>query len=401
MTDSLSWPSHATAVVPWRQKMRGGSREDRMLADVEVRLPPHIAAAQVAVPAAIVTEMEAAIREVSALDTAHGDHLDSLATLLLRTESVASSKIERIEASVEDYARALHGIKSNDSAISMVASTRALADLIDTVTDGADLERGAILRAHRRLMIEDPIERSYAGRFRDMQNWIGGSDHSPRNAVYVPPPPETVEGYVDDLVAFANRTDVPVLVQAAIVHAQFESIHPFTDGNGRIGRALINTVLRRRGATTRVVVPLASALVARRQDYFDVLGDYRDGDAGPIVRGFSKASGIAAGEARVSATRIAEMPQEWRDRVRARRGSAASRLLDDLPLRPIFSAEEAEENIGGATSSVYAAIDRLHEAEIIRPLTNRTRDQVWGAADLLDEVKDLGDRIGARASERG
>ena len=108
-------------------------------------------------------------------------------------------------------------------------------------------------------MRDDPGESAYAGRLRDMQNWIGGSDHSPRGALYVPPPPETVADYLADLLDYANRDDVPTLVQAAIAHAQFESIHPFTDGNGRIGRALINTVLRRRGATTRVVIPLASA----------------------------------------------------------------------------------------------------------------------------------------------
>ena len=117
-------------------------------------------------------------------------------------------------------------------------------------------------------MADDPQERAYAGRPREMQNWIEGSDHSPRNATYVPPPPRTVDDYMDDLLAFANRTDIGVLAQAAIAHAQFESIHPFTDGNGRIGRALINTILRKRGATRRVVVPLASAIVARRESYF-------------------------------------------------------------------------------------------------------------------------------------
>ena len=99
-------------------------------------------------------------------------------------------------------------------------------------------------------MQDDPGEVRYAGRIRDMQNWIGGSDYSPRDALYVPPPPETVEGYLDDLIRFANRNDLPVLSQAAVAHAQFESVHPFTDGNGRIGRALINAILRRRGATT-------------------------------------------------------------------------------------------------------------------------------------------------------
>src|SRR5215469_769229 len=99
-----------------------------------------------------------------------------------------------------------------------------------------------------------------------------------------------------DLTEFANRTDIPVQLQAAIAHAQFESIHPFTDGNGRIGRALINTILRRRGATTHVVVPLASALVARRDDYFDALDSYRSGDLGPLLGTFVRSARISAVE---------------------------------------------------------------------------------------------------------
>ncbi|MEU4293507.1 Fic family protein [Kribbella sp. NPDC026596] len=359
--------------------------------------PPLIADRQARLGPELQVAMEACVMEIVALDHSHGAELGALETLLLRTESVASSKIEHIDASVDDYARALHGIKSNPSATSMAASTAALAALIGSVGTGADIEVQMILMAHLALMLDDPQESAYAGRFRDLQNWIGGSDYSPRNAVYVPPPPETVPEYMADLVAFANRTDLPVLVQAAVVHAQFESVHPFTDGNGRIGRALINTILRRRGATRRVVVPLASALVARRDDYFDVLGKYREGSIEPIIQSFTEASIIAAREARVTAAKIAELPPRWQREVGARGGSATARLLDRLIAAPIFSASDAEEAIGGASSSVYAGIERLHAVGVIRPLTSRTRNQVWGAAELLDELDDLAVRIAAAA----
>jgi len=162
----------------------------------------------------------------------------------------------------------------------MVAATTALDEMIDDVAPGGGVNLPMITSAHLALMRDDRGESRYAGRLRDMQNWIGGSDHSPRGALYVPPP-ETVADYLADLLVYLNRDDVPALVQAAIAHAQFESIHPFTDGNGRIGRALINTVLRRRGVTTRVVIPLASALVAHRDRYFDLLTDYRGGTVRP------------------------------------------------------------------------------------------------------------------------
>lgn len=282
----------------------------------------------------------------------------------------------------------------------MVASTNALDHLIASVAGGADLTLANIHRAHAVLMADDPYEKDYAGRFRDMQNWIGGSDYSPRGALFVPPPPETVDEYMDDLIRFANRDDLSALVQAAVVHAQFESIHPYTDGNGRIGRALVNTVLRRRGVTSRVVVPLASALVARRDDYFSTLDAYRDGDAGPVVRGFTAAAAIAAQESRTTAGRISAMPATWADAAgRPRRGSAAADLLGALPAHPVFSSGDAEDMTRARTSTVYAAISRLHDAGVIRPLTDRTRNQVWGTVALLDELGDLGLRIGIRARE--
>jgi Fic family protein len=256
----------------------------------------------------------------------------------------------------------------------------------------------AITSAHEALMRDDPYETRFAGRFRDMQNWIGGSDYSPRGALYVPPPPDEVPDYMDDLVAFANGDDLPALVQAAIAHAQFESIHPFTDGNGRIGRALINAILRRRGATTSIVVPLASALVAHRDHYFDLLNAYRDGEVRPLLTSFAEAARIVAAESRVTAGRLREIPADWNKELGpVRAGSAVARIVEILPAQPILSADDARIAVTASASSIFTAINRLHEAGILRPLTNRKRDQVWGASAILDEVNDLGTRV-ARAS---
>lgn len=369
-----------------------------MLREVTVAVPPNIAEVDVHLGSDAISTMEEAAREIVALDHERGAELQTLGAILLRTESVASSKIERVEASTADYARALHGNRSNAAATAMAAATTAIAALITSVDDGAPLQIQAVLDAHRSLMRDDPVERAYAGRFRDMQNWIGGSDHSPRNALYVPPPPDTVVAYMRDLVTFANRDDLPVLAQAAIAHAQFESIHPFTDGNGRIGRAVINTVLRRRGTTRRVIVPIASALVAHRDRYFDLLDECRAGHVEPLVRVFSRASRIAASEARVTADRVLELPAQWRETVgQVRSGSATARLLTRLPDLPAFTAEDAHEDIGGPISSTYTAIDRLAKAGILRALTDRKRDQVWGVAAILDELDDLGARIERQA----
>jgi Fic family protein len=383
---------------PWRQAQRGGNRTDRTLTEIAVALPPRIATRTLSVDASLVAQMETALAEIVALDQTHGTQLEALGVLLLRTESVASSKIESVEASLDDYARAMHGSQANTSATSMVAATTALDALIGATDRNGRIDNGALLTAHSALMADEPSERAYAGRWRDVQNWIGGSDHSPRNALYVPPPPDTVASYMDDLVSFANRDDLPVLAQAAVAHAQFESIHPFTDGNGRIGRALINAILRRRRATTGVVVPLASALVAHRERYFDLLDDYRAGRPEPLIASFASASQIAAAESRSTARRLADIPEEWSNMLgRVRAGSAAAKLLAMLPTRPVLSADDACAAVEAPISSVYAAIERLREAGVLRPLTDRKRDQVWGASLILDEVEDLGMRI-ARAA---
>jgi len=374
---------------------RAGSRDDRMLSEITVSLPPKIADRSMDLPAVLAVDVEEAVREVTALDVTYGPQLAALGALLIRTESVASSKIENVEAPTSDYVRALHGIKSNPSAVSMAAATAAIGQLVDSVTDGEDIALAAVLRAHDALMRDDPAEVRYAGKIRDVQNWIGGSHYSPAHALYIPPPPDTVDAYLTDLLAFANRWDVPVMVQAAIVHAQFESIHPFTDGNGRIGRALINAVLRRRGTTRSVVIPLAAALVADVRAYFELLNQYRHGDPAPIVHAFAIAASVAASQSQITAQRIANFPAEWRDAVSpTRAGSALARLLDELPRLTVLSVDDAERmGSGSSTSAVYRAIDRLVDAGVLRPLTDRKRNQIWGVASLLDELDDLTRRI--------
>ena len=388
-------PAHRHEVVPWRQAHRGGTIDDRMLREVTVSIPPWVAALDPRVPNELLAECDMAVREIARLDETGGAHLRPLATLLLRAESVASSKIEHEEASIEDFARALHGVKANSSATSMVAASGAMDRLLHD-----PLSVGSITAAHQLLMADDPAERSYAGRWRDMQNWIGGSDHSPRGALYVPPPAELVTELMGDLITFARRTDLPAIAQAAIAHAQFESIHPFTDGNGRLGRALAAAVIRERGVARNLVIPIASALVARREHYFETLHHYRDGDAGPIVHAFARSAIVASQEAAITAERIAAMPAQWHELAGSpRAGSAPAIVLGSLPNTPIFTADEVEERLGLSQSTTYRAIDRLAAAGVIRPLTTRTRNQIWGTSDLLDELNDLGVRIGVRADE--
>lgn len=391
------WPACTYKNVPWHQQVRAGSKADRMVRSIRVCIPHEIATRTFSLDSDLASRSESAISTISSLDNAYGKTLKSLDRLLIRAESISSSKIENLHATSEEYARALYGNNSNSSAVAMVAGTNALTALITSVGSGKTITESALKIAHRTLMKDVSREQESAGKYRRVQNWIDGSNHSPLGAIFVPPPPENVEGLMEDLLIFANRDDVPVLVQAAVTHAQFETIHPFTDGNGRIGRALVNAILRRRRVTTRVVVPIASFLVANRKAYFDDLNKYRDGHIESLLSRFISAAHIASVEADRTAAILDGLSAIWRKKLgRVRTGSSTSQLLEVLISNPVFSAEELVGVIGKNPTSIYNAISRLHGVEILTPLSDRKRNQIWGVADVLHELEELDRRIATK-----
>jgi Fic family protein len=387
---ALQWPAHASRTLPWRQRTVRGPSADRRVREITVSLPPLIAALEVDLERPIAAMTTASLGDLRNLDLVHGRTLEGLNPLQLRTEAVDSSKIENIEASLADYGRALLGSGASSSAVSMASATRAMSRLIASADASRSITAEAILEAHRELFSRHPDERERAGRIRVVQNWVGGSDYSPRGALHVPPPPETVPDYLADLTAFANRDDVPILAQAAIVHAQFESIHPFIDGNGRIGRALLHAVLRRRRATRHLVVPIASALVINRERYFGALGDYRAGDPHTIVAMLASATSIATGEARIAADALVGLRGQWQ--VRAgdpRPGTPRFRLLSLAAEEPILSVDLAARRLRLAPGEVAEAIDTLTGAGILTRARHSRRTPVWLAPEVLELVDDL------------
>jgi Fic family protein len=391
-----AWPEPATRVVPWQSSTRRGNRDDRMLSEIVVSLPPGIA--ELTPPSVPERDLARARWEAQDLERVADGVLGPLAGFLIRMESVASSRIEHVEATPVAFARAIGGLRENESAMSMVAAGAAIVRLIEASSEKIVLDE--ILAAHAALMRDDPDpdERRSAGQVRDVQNWIGGSQHSPRNALYVPPPPDAVPGLLDDLVAFANRDDLEPVTQAAIAHAQFESIHPFTDGNGRIGRALIGAVLRRRGVTPHTVLPVASALAADTTHYFSLLTRYRAGDPLPIITDLSFSIEAAAREARGTARAFARYEDAWRAQVDPRTGSATDQLLPHLLALPVFTVEQLASATGIAERSVYRGVETLVEHHVVEAVTERVRGRAYAAMDVLDEFDDLDARIRERVT---
>jgi Fic family protein len=370
-----------------------------MTRSVRCALPPRIAAQEYVAPPDVADLLARATDRLVDLDRRLGTRTATFDLLLARTEAVSSSRIEEEHATLDDYARALVGIRANGSATAMVGATTALRAMIDACGSGPVTER-SVCRAHEVLMRDDPVDGPVAGRWRRVQNWIGGGA-SPRDAAYVPPPAEDVPAAMADLFAFLARDDVDPLAQAAIAHAQFESVHPFTDGNGRIGRALVNAVLRRRGLTTSLVVPVAAALVADRAGYFHELERYRDGHVDGIVTLTASAIGVVCDEVVFAALRLDEVEH---DRVAVHRTDDPARIAHQSDLLRVLLADPVltEAALSAAlppdrpwTDSV---IDELVDAGVLRPVTRRRRDRAWVAADVLAELDALSERIRAAAA---
>jgi Fic family protein len=338
----------------------------------------------------VVSEAEHGIRE---LNDAGGPGLAPLARLLLRTESIASSKVEGMQLGVRELARAEAKVESGEkpgvTARDVLANIDAMMLAVDEAATRRTFGLPDILAIHRRLL-ERTEHKRIAGILRTGQNWIGGNDHNPCGADFVPPPPEAVSPLLADLCAAINDDRLSPLVQAALVHAQFETIHPFDDGNGRTGRALIHVVLRRRGLAPRYVPPVSLAFAASRDRYIAGLTAFRGEDVGRWIDYFAAASATAAQQARAYLAAATRLGDQWRSRLEhsdpPRKGAAAWALIDVLPAHPIITAPMAIAATGRARAAVYDAISQLEKAGVLQPLSTARRNQSWEPVGLLDLI---------------
>jgi len=306
------------------------------------------------------------------------------ARLLLRSEGLASSAIEGLRASAADVALAASGAGGDDVAAWVADNLAVVADALD---DEGPLDGERLLRWHRRLMDHAPgLADEHRGAYRDRLGWVGGAN--PMLAAHVAAPPEAIGPAMDDLFAYAARTDVDPVTQAAVLHAQFETIHPFADGNGRLGRVLIGRTLAQR-LDLAVPPPVSQVLARDIGGYQAGLTLYRQGQAAAWVSWFADAVRTAAERTGAVLDAVAELEADWRDRVRSLRAdSAARRLLPHLSTHPVLSARGVAAVLGVSPQAGLSALAALASAgilvEVDRASAGRGRPTRWWVAqDLL------------------
>ncbi len=302
---------------------------------------------------------------------------------LIRFEAVSSSQIEDIEIDAEQLFLHIEEPFSTDK------TNPELTD-IELVTHNIEIVSSAIVGServtktwfkslHTALMTGSAMLPEHIGKWRNCPVWIG---RTRAEAFFEGPDHKQIDALMDDLIGFSDRFDLNPIVQAAIAHAQFEIIHPFVDGNGRLGRAFIHPILRRYIPTT--AIPTAHALLAMKQDYFTGLTAYKDGDINKWITIFAEAVQKASQASIELATLLTKAQKHWTQLAASHRGAAA-KIVQHLLEHPVITVAIAQGYANVTQPTALKALKTLEAEGVLRRAHSaESRAHVWLAKDLVE-----------------
>jgi Fic family protein len=328
--------------------------------------------------------------------------LDSVSTLLpgtqlflysyVRKEAVLSSQIEGTQSSLSDLLLfeldEVPGVPIDD-VVEVSSCVAALEHGLKRVRGGFPLSNRLIREVHGILLARGRGADKQPGEFRRSQNWIGGT--RPGNAVFVPPPADRVEECMGALEKFLHNDPerVPTVVKAALAHVQFETIHPFLDGNGRVGRLLITLLLCAEGIVREPLLYLSLYLKQHRSRYYELLNTVRrEGDWEAWLAFFADAVRVTAGAAVDTARALVEMFATDRERIRelGRGGLSALQVHHELQRRPLCNIGTLVSATGLSAPTIGKAVEALMRQEIVREVTGRRRNRVFAYGRYIDTL---------------
>lgn len=394
----VPWPRVSTVEVAWHPTLpddlvpRSQRRHHR--GPYRAAVVPPVAAAIPLLSSTIAAAADDATRAIARFDAEMGHELTGLEAVLLRSESASSSQIEHLTAGARAIALAEIGGENNPATMNAHLVAANASSMRAALDRAGAIDEAMVLAVHDVLLREHAP--SIAGRWRSAQVWIGGTGYGPHGASFVPPTHEHVEAAMTDLVAFIARTDVPVLTHAAIAHAHFETIHPFPDGNGRTGRALLQAMLRAGGLTRTSTPPVSAGLLTDVDSYVAALAAYRDGDLDAIVETVAQAALTGIANSRRLVEELREVRRRWDQVVPARRDAVVWRVADILVRSPVVTAAIVIEETGATSANAHRALRTLVESGVITELGGRRRGRFWQSREVLDAVDAFADRAGRR-----
>ncbi len=380
----------------WPGDPAGQSRAERTPRHFDAYVPDPIAGYEPRLTGSIsrlLSDADASVRELNRLDPARAHQIEALARQLLRQESLASSRIEGLLISHKRISEADYDPRgtADQRAREVLANIEAMEQAIRIGSGNRSISAGTIADLHRTLL--GPTHPKIAGVVRNSQNWIGGRYHTPVGADFIPPPADEVGPLLDDLAEFMNRDDLPATLQAGLVHAQFETIHPFADGNGRVGRCLIHVIFRRHGLAPHHVPPVSLLMATEVDRYVKALTAYRASGEADWTVYFAQMTISASSAARDFGERLAGLQAEWKAKAGVRRGSTAEKVIDALPAQPVIDVRKAAELAGTSEEAARQALNTLEGRGVLEQVTKRNWGRVWEANGLWNLVDRFEERL--------
>lgn len=388
------WPSISYETREWKRDpdelaLIPRSRRRKIPPTYEASIPAEIARQTVSLP----SELEQFIAEVQVaiarFDEAQNSRDYSLPALLLRSESSSSSQIERLTSSVRNVALAELSDKAPANALLIAGNVAAMREALGQT---GPVSVASIYSLHGTLMSAAEEDEGP----RKEQVWIGGSPYSPHGAIFVPPDATRVPNCLDDLILFGKREDISPIAKAAIFHAQFETIHPFTDGNGRTGRALLHRMLANDGVLLHSTLPVSAGLLHDTERYMKALDAYHEGEVEPIITCLADALELAT----VIGSRIAKdvdtVLGNWRDLNTDRRGSASHALPTLLVKQPVVNTAYVAKQLFVSERAARTIIEAACERGILSKIGNAKRGAFYQANELIEVLEDASSLQGIR-----
>jgi Fic family protein len=399
-SESLGWPALGSEQYPWVSRINGDhltrAQRERISQPYSSAIVPPIAKHSIGIPGDLAAEIDEATQQLTRFDAEVGPGRLPFASILLRTESASSSEIENLTSGARAIAEAELGERETGNAALIVRNVRTMEAALAL----ANKINGKSIIAMQTALLGSHAP-DLTGRWRDEQVWIGGNSLSPHLADFVPPHHDRVPAAMDDLVAFISRADIPALAQVAIAHAQFETIHPFPDGNGRTGRAIVQAMLRQARVTKNITVPVSAGLLHDVKDYYDALTAYRRGELRPIVTAFTRAAGYAVVNGRQLVGDIGAIEAAWEVQMRGLRSDAAARRVGSLAIaHPVLNSDIVARELSVAPPTAFRALDALVERGVLRPANSQRRNRTWLAESVLNALDDFAARAGRRQTLR-
>lgn len=359
--------------------------------EYQAALPLLIAERSVAVPDDLSARISALLVEMARFDVELGQRADNVPTMLLRSESSASSQIDRLTSTAQSVALAeLYPKASSDARMvvaNMIATQRALE-----LPAGLTLE--GIVEIHDLLLDKSHLENQTNSAFEKLRQkpvWLGGTSFTPHTALFVPPAFQHVPEYMADLIEFGTRSDLNPVVKAAILYAQFQTVHPFLTANGQTGRALIHHIFRAEGVLSSTLIPVSVGFLHNIDSLINALQSYREGDPLVIIEELVSALELALFVSRVTETSIESLLEDWDSLVGHRKGSKIRQLPKTLVKQPVVNSAYLADSLGVTQRTATTLILRACEYGMLRHMGKRQRGDFYQSdaiINVLDEINE-------------